>query len=524
LCFLFHLAFCYGQNAKIDSLLLLLKTDKPDTTQLIHLHALSLEFETIGGYDQGFNYCNRVLALADIILKSNNSKEEQTQRTAKSYKARAYSTIAAIFRDQGNYAKALNSHSKALKIRELLGEKKSIASCYNNMGNVYEIQGNYPEALKYYFTSLKIKETIDDKRGMANSFNNIGNVYNAQGNYSEALRNHLAALKIREAIGDQLGISASNNNIGNTKYEQAIREKDPMLREQEFEESLKNHLASLEIAKAIDNKRSIANSYINIGVLMFDQAGFEKNPDLKAQKLDGALKNNFSALEMRLAINDKVGESGCYLNIGGVLIKQKKYKEAEEYYLKAKGMLKEIGHKEYLKSLYSGLMVLDSAKGNFKDAYENYKLYVLYLDSLDNEETRKKTLQNQLTYDFEKKEAIAAVEHKKELESQEILAEEKSRKQRIVLVFVSCFLIFVVVFAIFIFRSLRMTRKQKNTIEAQKSLVELQKEEMEHQKGIVEEKQKEIIDSITYARRIQRSLLPTEKYIGQALKRLKKQS
>jgi hypothetical protein len=38
----------------------------------------------------------------------------------------------------------------------------------------------------------------------------------------------------------------------------------------------------------------------------------------------------------------------------------------------------------------------------------------------------------------------------------------------------------------------------------------------------LEEKQKEIIDSITYARRIQKSLLPTEKYIEQSLKRLKK--
>jgi hypothetical protein len=48
----------------------------------------------------------------------------------------------------------------------------------------------------------------------------------------------------------------------------------------------------------------------------------------------------------------------------------------------------------------------------------------------------------------------------------------------------------------------------------------LDKIELQHQK--LEEKQKEIIDSITYARRIQRSLLPTEKYFDQTLKRLMK--
>ena len=46
-------------------------------------------------------------------------------------------------------------------------------------------------------------------------------------------------------------------------------------------------------------------------------------------------------------------------------------------------------------------------------------------------------------------------------------------------------------------------------------------DEIESQHKILEEKQKEIIDSITYARRIQKSLLPTEKYIDNSLKRLK---
>lgn len=57
------------------------------------------------------------------------------------------------------------------------------------------------------------------------------------------------------------------------------------------------------------------------------------------------------------------------------------------------------------------------------------------------------------------------------------------------------------------FRSLSVTRKQKQIIE--------------HQKKFVEEKQKEILDSIYYARRIQKSLLPTEKYIEKNFIRLK---
>jgi hypothetical protein len=45
---------------------------------------------------------------------------------------------------------------------------------------------------------------------------------------------------------------------------------------------------------------------------------------------------------------------------------------------------------------------------------------------------------------------------------------------------------------------------------------------IEKQKRFVEEKQKEILDSIYYARRIQNAILPTEKYIDKTLKRLMK--
>jgi len=198
----------------------------------------------------------------------------------------------------------------------------------------------------------------------------------------------------------------------------------------------------------------------------------------------------------------------------------KKYKESQEAYDDAILLANKIGFKEYLKSAYLGLAVLDSTRGNYKSAFENHKMYILYRDSLDNEEIRKKTIQSQMTYDFEKKEAVAKAEHEKELESQELIANEKSHRQTVIIVFVVFGLILVLLFSGYIFRSLRITRKQKDTIEMQKQIVESQKRQVELQKLIVENHQKEIIDSITYARRIQLSLLPTEKYIERNLNRL----
>ena len=51
-------------------------------------------------------------------------------------------------------------------------------------------------------------------------------------------------------------------------------------------------------------------------------------------------------------------------------------------------------------------------------------------------------------------------------------------------------------------------------------LIELKELETSEQKKVIEDKQKEIIDSISYARRIQHAQLPNEKIILRNLQRL----
>lgn len=82
-------------------------------------------------------------------------------------------------------------------------------------------------------------------------------------------------------------------------------------------------------------------------------------------------------------------------------------------------------------------------------------------------------------------------------------------RQRIVIWSVVCGLLLVALLAGFVFRSLYVTRKQKQIIEAQK-------EEVERSKIVIEEKNKDITDSINYARRIQRAMLPHRRDIWEA--------
>lgn len=444
LLFIISSQFAFGQQSKIDSLINLLKTDKTDTTKLVHLYSISDECETIGNYPDALKYGNQAIVLADDLIKKNN--ETIILYVTNKYKGKAYNNIGLVYWDQGNYPDALTNHFAALKIREAIDDKKGISSSHNNIGNVYKDQLNYPEALKNYSAFLKMSEALGDQKAIASAHINIGNVYKEQGNYSEALKNYFASLKIKEAIDDKLGMAAAYNNIGLVYQNQG-----------NYTEALKNYFASLKIKEAIGDKKGIAASYINLG-------------------------------EAHLRLN-KPAEAKTYLEKGLIVSK-------------------EIGAKLRIRDCYRVLSQVDSITGNYESQINNFKFYILYRDSIDNEETRKKTIQSQMKYEYETKEAVANAEHKKELENQEAIAEEKNRKQRLVTIFVLGSLLLVLVFAGFVFRSLRMTRKQKALIEMQKIMVE--------------QHQKEIVDSIHYAKRIQKALLPTEKYIDKNINRLKK--
>lgn len=471
----------FAQENRIDSLLSVLKLAKEDSVKVNTLNELFLEYE-FEDEAKAKEYLNNALSLSQKV----------------DYKkgiAITYMYLGFFADDQSNYPEALKNYKASLKTFTTIQNKKGMANAYNSIGSVFYAQGNYPMALQNHLASLKIRESIGDTKGIASSYGNIGNVYNDQGNYPKALNNYFSCLNIMQTIGNKKGIATTYNNIALVYTDQ-----------HNYQEALKNHLAGLKMREELEDEKGIASSYNNIGLVYFYQGNYSQ-----------AVKNYFISLKMKEKIGDKASIAGAYCNIGEVFLKQNKHQEAQDYLIKAKQLSQEIGYRENLRNTYNALAELADKTGNYKSAYENHKLYILYRDSLNNEDTREKIIQNQMTYDFEKKEAIASSEHKKELENQQLLAEEKSRKQKLIIAFVAIGLLLVIVFAGFIFRSLRVTRKQKRIIELQKNYVEHQKQEVEHQKLLVEEKQKEIIDSITYAKRLQKAILPSDEEIRKHL-------
>jgi hypothetical protein len=152
---------------------------------------------------------------------------------------------------------------------------------------------------------------------------------------------------------------------------------------------------------------------------------------------------------------------------------------------------------------------LDSTKGNFAEALAHIKKQTEAADSASLSENVRKNAEFEMQLIFNKKQAADSVRVVNEkLVSAAELKSEKTKRSGL---FGGIALLFL--FAGFIYHRFRITQKQNKIIEEQKRLVEIQKD-------AVEEKQTMILDSIRYAKRIQKALIANETYIDRHLKRL----
>jgi serine phosphatase RsbU (regulator of sigma subunit) len=147
---------------------------------------------------------------------------------------------------------------------------------------------------------------------------------------------------------------------------------------------------------------------------------------------------------------------------------------------------------------------IDSCNNKFKDAFIHYQQYLSLLTTLNTQEFDKANIKEKFKSDLEKQK----ISNKAEQERKDILNNEQQQQQRIIIYSVSAGLLLLV---LFVFRGLKQKQKD-NTI------ITLQKNEVEKSKHIIEEKHKEITDSINYAERIQRSFLASDDLLNKYLK------
>jgi len=157
----------------------------------------------------------------------------------------------------------------------------------------------------------------------------------------------------------------------------------------------------------------------------------------------------------------------------------------------------ELGEKinswELLRLPYSNMAQVLAKKGDFEGAYQYELKYRAAKDSTLSSETNALMTEMAAKYDNEKKEQRIALQ---ELE----ISDQK--KMNILVIAVA---LFAVLLAVVMLRGYLSKKKANRQLQEKNELIE-------HQKALVEEKNKDITDSIHYAQRIQRAILPSAEY------------
>lgn len=300
-------------------------------------------------------------------------------------------SIGSTYSNRSDFMTALEYHEKALKISEEIGDKYVMALNLGNIGQIYEMLCNFPRALENYQKILMIHEELGDKQMIAEDMINIGDIFSDISDDQKALDYYEKSLMISEELGNKSLAAHTMSRIGNIYQNQS-----------DYAKALEYNKKSLIIREELGEKGSIAGTLNSLGGIYFRQSQFPQ-----------ALENFKKSLELHEEMGDKFGMAYSLDNMGEVYHTISDYPKALDCLNKALILIREVEVPDLQCDILRNISVTYEKMGQSKKALEYYKMYFALRDSIVNEKDIKKTVQIQMQYEFDKKEALAKAEQDK---------------------------------------------------------------------------------------------------------------
>jgi serine phosphatase RsbU (regulator of sigma subunit) len=416
--------------------------------------------------EKRFDEASAALAQAfDIAKKTNNQENE----------ARALTMSGSIFDAQNNGRLAIEKYLQALQLSKTIKNKKGILSSNISLGLYFKRHNESTNALEYFLEANKLATEMRDSLSLFTTSINLGSLYEMTNDKEKALKFYQKALKINERDNDDNGRAICSFKIGRIYLQQNKTDSAKMY----LTETLNIHLKRNDEVGLIFDYSFIA--------FTFDKEGDHKK----------AKENWDKSLSLALKHNDSLRINQVYSYLAGSYADRKDYKKAEENYKLALNYISSTEPKETISMIYKKMSQLYADQSQYKQAYEYHVLFKSIADSSSSVIETKKQTELKLGYEFNQiQEKLMADSAAKELQNKAEL--EKQHLQRNFLLLGLGLISLMLLVA---FRSYRMKQKAN-------AILEKQKIEIEHQKKLVDEKNREISDSINYALRIQTASLP----------------
>lgn len=467
----------YAQEPQvIDSLKQKIKTISNDTSLSYWYDALAKEYAEINP-DSGISYANRSLILAKKINKLE-------------YQVDAMISLSVIYRARGEFNTAINDLQGALNIAKINKlDSYYFERIYSALNLAYTEQGNYTVGIEYGFKSLHEIEKAGDTLTMALANNNIANTFFQIKQFEKAMKYYKIALVYAKKINHLYGQALLTGNIGSVYYEMRKLDSAKIYFEQ-----------SLNLSKQINDVVGEATSYLNLG------SYYQITSDNKT-----AIEYFYKALKIFDDLKMQPSVADLYCNIAVSYFDLKDYKKSEIFAQKSLEIANKIESYPHKEQAHLALKNAFEKMNNIEKAYYHYQEYITARDSIYNEKNKKEQFKSELIYEYDKKRYTDSLDQVllSKIQKEELGRErEKTETQKKLSYTALAGFLLMLLLALFIYKGYKEKQRSNKIISDQKNKVEIQKHEIEFQKSILETKNKEVTDSINYAKRLQDAILP----------------
>ncbi len=275
------------------------------------------------------------------------------------------------------------------------------AEALNYLGILDSKQSYVEKALSNYLEALDITHNVKDSAGIGLSLHNLGMFYRRQKEFSKAKEYLKKAIIVKEKLKDVEDLALSRHMLGLTYYNN------------EQMDSARYHIAVVKEMPCSIIRKSKANG--TLAAIYFKEKKYDQSIDIYKENI-----------KISRDINDQNELSISYLNVAVLYNALKQYESAVPYLDSAIAVAKKLKHKELLLKQYYSRSNLNETRKEYEQALQDYKVYKMYNDSINDIEKAKRITALELNYQFDKEKQASELR----------LENETSKKQLYLLLFV----------------------------------------------------------------------------------------
>lgn len=294
-----------------------------------------------------------------------------------------FSILTDVAFNYNNPDSSLFYAEQLIDFAKVKSNQKYLAKGYYIKGLAFKFKGNLEEAIKSFFFSAQYSKNVNYINGLGNSYVALGDVYLYSKNHSNAFFYYNKAIKIFRDLKDSIPLASVLLNCGNGYLSVNI-----------LDTALLYLNESLDIFKIKNFRLGIAYCLGNSGRI-YSKLGNDSLAELKI----------ISAIEILEKAGDKYALASYKRYLAYIYRDKKNILKALIYANQSLKIASDAGLTPQIRDACDLLAELYSKTGDYSNAYNYYKKYISYRDSINNEETIRKMADLRTEYEVAQKQS-----------------------------------------------------------------------------------------------------------------------